>query len=55
MQQYEELGFKDLDIQEVISAKSTGTTPAFIKSMREKGHNLKSLEKYITLKTVIEN
>ncbi len=55
IQQYKELGFKDINIHDVITAKSTGTTPAFIKSMREKGHNLKSLEKYIALKTVIEN
>jgi hypothetical protein len=53
--QYEDLGFEDFDIQDVIAAKATGTAPAFIKSMREKGHNFKSIEKYITLKTVIEN
>ena len=42
-----------LTIYEAPKAKATGTTPSFIKSMREKGHNMKSLDKYITLKSVL--
>lgn len=53
--EYKELGFKDLGVNDIIGAVSTETTPAFIKSMRAKGHNLKDLQAYITLKSVLEN
>ncbi len=50
---YKELGFKNITIENIVGAKATGTTPVFIKLMRDKGHNLKSLDKYIALRAVI--
>jgi BlaR1 peptidase M56 len=53
VKEYQDLGFADVDLDDVIGAKATGTTPAFIKSMREKGHTMKTLKKYIALKSVM--
>lgn len=53
-QQYKELGFSNLSIDDVIGANATGTNPAFIRSMKQKGHNFKSLDKYIQLKVLTE-
>lgn len=47
---YQTLGFKDITIEEVISAKATGVTPAYISSMKKQGHNLGSVEKYVETK-----
>ena len=54
IQEYQALGFEKVDIEDVIGARVTGTTPAFIKQMREKGHKFSNIEKYITLKTVVD-
>jgi hypothetical protein len=54
IKEYQGLGLGDVSLHDVISARATGTTPAFIKSMKEKGHNLKSIQKYIQLKTIVE-
>lgn len=51
--EYQDLGLTDLNIDNVVGAKSMGVTPDFIKSMKEKGHNFKTLEKYIELKAVV--
>jgi hypothetical protein len=55
IKEYHDLGFNDLDLDDVIGAKATGTSPSFIKSMKGKGHDFKSLEKYIELKSVLGN
>ena len=54
IKEYTALGFDDVSLNEVVSAKSTGTTPSFITSMKQKGHNLKSIQKYIQLKTIVD-
>ncbi|OOG78801.1 M56 family metallopeptidase [Flavobacterium sp. A45] len=53
--EYKDLGFKDLNVDNVVGAKTMGVSPAFIKSMMEKGHNFKTLEKYVELKAVVGN
>ncbi|CAN1564089.1 M56_BlaR1_MecR1_like domain containing protein [Flavobacteriaceae bacterium] len=53
IKEYKNLGFTDLNVDDVIGAKSIGVSPAFIKSMKEKGHNFKTLEKYMELKAVV--
>ena len=53
IKEYKNLGFTDLNVDDVIGAKSMGVSPAFIKSMKEKGHNFKTLEKYMELKAVV--
>jgi hypothetical protein len=53
IKEYQALGL-EVSLHDVISAKATGTTPAFIKSMKEKGHDLKSIHKYIQLKTIVD-
>lgn len=53
IKEYKNLGFADLNVDDVIGAKSMGVSPAFIKSMKEKGHNFKTLEKYMELKAVV--
>ena len=55
IQQYKDLGFNNLDMNDVVGAQATGATPTFIKSMRGKGHDFKNLEKYIELKSVLNN
>jgi len=50
---YKNLGFTDLDLDDIIGAKAMGVSPAFVKSMKEKGHNFKTLEKYMQLKAVV--
>ena len=52
---YKDLGFDNISLNDVIGAKATGTSPSFIQSMRDKGHNLKSIDKYIALKSVLGN
>ena len=52
--EYKALGYPDLSLHDVTAAKATGVTPAFIASMKEKGHNFKSIQKYIQLKNAIE-
>lgn len=54
VKEYKSLGF-DVDLDEIVGAKATGTTPAYIKSMRAKGHDFKSLDKYIALKALANN
>jgi hypothetical protein len=53
IKEYKILGFSDLNVDDIIGAKSMGVSPAFIKSMKEKGHNFKTLEKYMELKAVV--
>ena len=53
VKEYKSLGLEDVDLDDVVGAKATGTSPAFIKSMRAKGHNMKTLHKYIALKSVL--
>ncbi|MEO6456564.1 MAG: hypothetical protein ABIN97_20985, partial [Ginsengibacter sp.] len=53
IKQYNDLGLDKVTLEDVIGAKATGTSPSFIKSMRDKGHNMKSLDKYIGLKSVL--
>ncbi|WP_264563821.1 M56 family metallopeptidase [Flavobacterium sp. N3904] len=53
IKEYKNLGFTDLNVDDVIGANSMGVSPAFIKSMKEKGHNFKTLEKYMELKAVV--
>ncbi len=48
-------GFTNLKMDDIIGANATGATPAFIKSMKGKGHDFKNLEKYIELKSVLNN
>lgn len=55
IKEYNSLGFGNVSIHDIISAKATGTTPAFVSSMKEKGHNLRSLNKYIQLKTIVND
>ena len=55
VQQYKDLGFTNLKMDDIIGANATGATPAFIKSMKGKGHDFKNLEKYIELKSVLNN
>lgn len=55
VKEYKSLGFDDLDLDEIVGAKATGTTPSFIKSMRSKGHDFKSLDRYIALKSLANN
>lgn len=54
IREYKALGFENVYLNEVIAARATGTTPAFIASMKEKGHNLKSIDKYIQLKNAVD-
>lgn len=49
-----DLGFSSIPTNELIAAKATGVTPEFISSMKQKGHNLKSIQKYIVLKNALE-
>lgn len=53
VKEYLELDFKNLSIDDIIGAVSIEATPAFIKSMRAKGHQLKNLDGYIALKSVL--
>ncbi|HMF73308.1 MAG TPA: hypothetical protein VK616_17630 [Flavitalea sp.] len=55
MKEYKALGFSNLSVEDVVSAKATGTSPGFIASMKQKGHNLKSIDKYIQLKVAIDD
>jgi hypothetical protein len=55
VKEYNDLGFGTVPMHDIIAARATGTTPSFIKNMKEKGHNFKSLQKYVTLKTVVED
>ncbi len=52
--EYNELGFGEVSINDVVAAKATGTTPAFVTAMKQKGHNFKTLQKYVQLKTIID-
>jgi hypothetical protein len=54
IREYKALGFENLSLNDVVAARATGTTPAFISSMREKGHNMKRIDKYIQLKNAVE-
>lgn len=54
IKQYQALELGEISVHDVISARATGTTPEFIASMKEKGHNLKNIHKYIQLKTIVE-
>lgn len=54
VKEYSSLGFEELRLQDILSAKATGATPAFVTAMKEKGHNLKTLHKYMQLKTIAE-
>lgn len=54
IKEYRSLGFENLDLGDIVSAVATGTTPSFITSMKQKGHNMKSLEKYVALKSVLQ-
>ncbi|HTE25174.1 M56 family metallopeptidase [Flavitalea sp.] len=54
IKEYQALGFSDVSVNDVISAQATGTTPKFIASMKQKGHNLKSIDKYVQLKVAID-
>jgi hypothetical protein len=49
---YLKLGFKKLEIGDVMGAKSTGATPEFITEMRKKGRNYSTIGKYISLKAL---
>ncbi|WP_235524252.1 M56 family metallopeptidase [Pedobacter sp. Hv1] len=49
---YKKLGFKNLTLSDVISAKATGTSVSFISSMRKKGHDYTSIEKYVTMRVL---
>ncbi|WP_348822342.1 M56 family metallopeptidase [Flavobacterium aestuarii] len=51
--EYKAFGLSDLNIDNITGAKAMGVSPAFIKSMKEKGHNFKTLEKYMELKAVV--
>ncbi|WP_207556393.1 hypothetical protein [Flavobacterium frigidimaris] len=42
-----------MDLEDVVGAKAVGATPSFIKSMKGKGHDFKSLDKYVSLKAVL--
>ncbi|RYZ21949.1 MAG: peptidase M56, BlaR1 [Chitinophagaceae bacterium] len=53
VKQYQDLGFK-VRPHDVTGARATGTTPAFIASMQEKGYKLSSLDKYVSLKAVVQ-
>ena len=53
IKEYKNLGFTDLNVDDIIGAKSMGVSPSFIKSMKEKGHNFKTIEKYMELKAVV--
>jgi hypothetical protein len=53
IKEYKNMGFTNLEIEDVIGAKSMGVTPVFVKSMKEKGHNFKTLQKYMQLKAVV--
>jgi hypothetical protein len=55
VREYNDLGFGQVPIDDIVAAKATGTTPAYIKGMKEKGHNLRSVQKYVSLKAVIED
>ena len=55
IKEYKDLGFDNVSTEVVIGAKATGTAPSFIKSMRAKGHKMKSLDKYIALRAVLGN
>lgn len=52
---YNDLGFGTVPMHDIIAAKATGTSPAYIKGMIEKGHKLSSVQKYVSLKSVLED
>jgi hypothetical protein len=54
VQEYKALSLADFSLHDVLAAKATGVTPGFITSMKDKGHNLRSLNKYIQLKTIVD-
>jgi hypothetical protein len=41
-------------VPDMVAANSMGVTPAFIREMKGKGHDLKSLQKYIMLKNALD-
>ncbi len=51
--EYTNLGLTDLNIDDIIGAKSMGISPPFIKTMKEKGHTFKTLEKYMEFKSIV--
>jgi hypothetical protein len=55
VREYNELGFGQVPMHDIIAAQATGTTPAYIKAMKDKGHNLRSVQKYVSLKAVTED
>jgi hypothetical protein len=52
---YQALGFKDLQLNDIMTAVSTGVTPEFVSSMKSKGHDLKTLQKYINLRFALKD
>lgn len=50
--EFKKLGFKSVSVDDVISARATGTSPGFINSMKKKGHNYDSIEDYIKMKVL---
>jgi hypothetical protein len=55
VREYNDLGFGQVPMHDIIAAQATGTTPAYIKAMKDKGHNLRSVQKYVSLKAVTED
>jgi hypothetical protein len=49
---FETVGFKNIDLDEIVSVKATGVTPEYIKEMKSKGFNYDKLQKYVTLKSI---
>ena len=49
---FENIGFKNIDIDEIVAVKAVGVTPEYIKEMKSKGFNYNSLQKYATLKSI---
>ncbi len=52
MKAYDQLDLGKMTADDVMAAKSTGTTPDYITQMKKKGHHYKSIHKYIELKMV---
>ena len=52
--EYKAFGFENISPNDVVAARATGTTPAFIPAIKEKGQNLKSIDKYIQLKNAVK-
>lgn len=51
-QRYQKIGFKNLKTSDVISAQATGTSANFIISMKKKGYDYATIDKYIQMKVL---